>query len=117
MRTAIERLLHAAGMECRLFGSAEELLAEGDSAGAACVISDHRLPAMSGLELLSALRSRGGWPPVIMITAFDTPGQREEATRRGAQAYLVKPFSGIALLDAVRLIVDSEPGQSNVQGG
>ena len=111
MRTAIERLLHAAGLECRLYGSAEELLAEDDSAGAACVITDQRLPAMSGLDLLTALTSRGGWPPMIMITAFDTPGQGDEAARRGAKAYLVKPFSGAALINAVKAVVGSAPNE------
>jgi FixJ family two-component response regulator len=108
MRVAIARLLRVAGLECQTYASAEDLLADEAAALAACVISDQRLPVMSGLELLTTLRARG-WPPVIMITAFNTPGQREEALRRGATAYLVKPFIGTELLDAVKLVIGPNP--------
>jgi FixJ family two-component response regulator len=101
MREAIETLLDAAGFETSAFASAEALLAGGAVEGARCVISDIKLPAMSGLELLTALRACGGWPPVIMITAHDAPSVRFEAERLGAAAYLAKPFIGSALLAAI----------------
>ena len=104
MREAIARLLQAADFEAVAYASAEALLAAGADvgAGAACVISDFKLPAMSGLDLLSELRTRGGWPPVILITAHDSASMRDEARRRGAAAYLAKPFQGHALLAAIR---------------
>ena len=105
MRSAIERLLGVAGFECAAYASAEGLLSDDIGKGAACVVSDLKLPGMSGLELLAALRTRGGWPPLILITAHDAPGLREEAKRCGAEAYLVKPFSGTALLNAVREVI------------
>jgi len=105
MRSAIERLLGVAGFECAAYASAEGLLSDDIGKGAACVVSDLKLPGMSGLELLAALRTRGGWPPMILITAHDAPGLREEAKRCGAEAYLVKPFSGTALLNAVREVI------------
>lgn len=101
MREALGRLLGAAGLECAAFASAEALLASGVDAGAGCVVSDLKLPAMSGLDLLAAMRARGGWPGFILITAHDTPGLREEAERQGAAAYLTKPFHGAALLAAI----------------
>ncbi len=104
MREAMERLLQAAGFGTATFGSAEALLAERDAAGAVCVISDVKLPAMSGLELLRELRTRGGWPPVIMITAHDSAAVRSEAERIGAVAYLAKPFEGSALLASIKSI-------------
>lgn len=106
MRSAIERLLGVAGFECTAYVSAEGMLLDNAREDAACVVSDLKLPGMSGLELLAALRARGGWPPLILITAHDVPGLREEATRCGAEAYLVKPFSGIALLNAVREVIE-----------
>ena len=75
--------------------------------GAACVVSDLKLPAISGLELLAELRARGGRPPLILITAYDAPGLREEAAQRGAAAYLAKPFRGTALLDVVKAVIES----------
>jgi FixJ family two-component response regulator len=108
MRAAIERLLGAGGFACRSYASAEALLA-GDVAGdAACLVSDLKLPAMSGLQLLGVLRDRGGWPPLVLITAHDAPGLREEAARCGATAYLVKPFAGVALLQAVKAAIGPE---------
>ncbi len=101
MREAIETLLEAAGIESAAYASAEALLASGATEGARCVISDLKLPAMSGLELLSVLRARGALPPVIMITAHDEPGIRDEAERLGAVAFLTKPFTGSVLLAAI----------------
>ena len=101
MREALGRLLDAAGLECATFASAEALLTSGVDAGAGCVVSDLKLPAMSGLDLLAAMRARGGRPGFILITAHDAPGLREEAVRQGAAAYLIKPFHGAALLAAI----------------
>jgi len=101
MRDAIERLLAEAGYGCVAFASAEALLALVEDDGAACVVSDLRLPGMSGLELLSTLRERHMAVPVIVTTAHDMPGLREEVIAHGAASYLAKPFRGSALLKAV----------------
>ena len=101
MREAIERLLQAADFETRAYASAEALLAAGAMVGARCVVTDYKLPAMSGLDLLTELSARGGWPPVIVMTAHDGPDLRDDARRRGAAAYLAKPFAGSALLAAI----------------
>jgi two-component system response regulator FixJ len=105
MREAIERLLAAAGYEEAAYSSAEALLARGGPEGAECVVCDLKLPAMSGFELLDVFCAQGGWPPLILITAHDAPGLPEEAVRRGAAAYLAKPFRGTVLLDAVRAAI------------
>src|SRR5271154_1689706 len=101
MREAIEILLSAAGFSTVLYESAEALLAEENAAHALCVISDLNLPAMSGLDLLTELRRRSRQEPVIVITAYETASTRQEAARRGAAAYLTKPFPGAALLAAI----------------
>ena len=105
MREAIERLLAAAGFEAVAYVSAESLLADDAAHDRGCVISDLRLPGMSGLDLLAELRARGWRAPLILITAYDAPGLNDEALRRGAAAYLVKPFHGTALLAAVRAVI------------
>ena len=101
MRRAIRRLLTAARHDCIAFGTAEAMLQSGEAASADCVVSDVHLPAMSGLELVEAMRLTHCQVPVILITAFDTPGGRQEAKRRGVAAYLVKPFGGPELLEAI----------------
>jgi len=105
MREAIERLFGAAGFAAAAYVSAESLLADGAAHDPDCIVSDLRLPAMSGLELLAELRARGWRAPLILITAHDAPGLAEEALRCGAAAYLVKPFHGTALLATVRAVV------------
>ncbi len=100
MRQAIERLLWAAGFKPACYISAECLLAGDSITDAVCIISDFKLPAMSGLELLTELRARGALQPMIVITAHDTTDLRDEVVRRGA-TYLAKPFLGAALLAAI----------------
>jgi FixJ family two-component response regulator len=102
MREAIERLLGAAGIACTAFTSAEAMLADAAAGVAACVVSDFKLPSKSGLDLLAELRARHSCPPLILITAHDAPGLRDEALQRGAADYLVKPFRGTALLASIK---------------
>jgi two-component system response regulator FixJ len=109
MREAIERLLDAAGFACTAFSSADALLARGVDKDSVCVISDLRLPGMSGLELLKTLRDLRISLPLILITAHDAPGMSETAASCGAAAYLPKPFRGTKLLDAVRAATESPP--------
>lgn len=104
MREAIHALLSLSGYRTLLFGSAEAMLAEGAIERPLCVVSDLNLPAMSGLDLMVELRRRS-WPtPVIIITGFDSPSTRREAMRRGAVAYMAKPFPSSALLTAIHNI-------------
>lgn len=105
MREAIESLLGAAGFATAVYASAEALLSGGCLDGALCVISDIKLPAMSGLELLTKLRERRACPPVILITAHDSPDARSKAGQRGAAGYLPKPFAGSVLLAAINDVV------------
>ena len=102
MREAIEALLDAAGVDSIMFESAEALLAACRGAEVACVVSDLKLPGMSGLELMRELHGRCARTPVIVITAHDSPAMRVEAERAGATAYLAKPFLGSALLIAIK---------------
>jgi FixJ family two-component response regulator len=105
MREAIERLLNAAGFTTAVYSSAEELLAVRPVEDDACVVSDLKLPAMSGLELLAQLRRHSWRGPLILITAHDSPGVREAAKQSGVAGYLAKPFLGSTLLAAIRTAI------------
>ena len=102
MRNAMDELLRAAGFKVAAFNSAEELLASALSPSAACLILDVHLPGLSGFELYEQLHPSTGEPPVIFITAHDTPATRARSERLGAAAYLPKPFAGRMLLDALK---------------
>lgn len=97
---ALRRLLEEVGLPSVGYELAEQVLATDACEDAACVVSDLKLPGMSGLELLAALRSQNVTSPFILITANDSPGARAEARARGA-TYLAKPFLGADLLHAI----------------
>jgi len=67
------------------------------SAPADLVISDLRMPGMSGTELLKALREQGNEVPVIIMTAYGTIESAVEAMKLGACDYIVRPFDVEAL--------------------
>ncbi len=66
-----------------------------------CLIIDLQLPGLNGFGLRERLAAAGPLPPVIFISAFDEPETRVQAAELGAQ-FLTKPFSGRALLEAIR---------------
>ena len=103
-RTALGRLLGAAGYDHALFESAETFLASKRDRGWTCLIVDVQLTGMSGVDLQETLRSEGSEAPVIIITAGQTHEIRERAEQAGCAAFLTKPFPGdtlLALLDAL----------------
>jgi FixJ family two-component response regulator len=101
LREALGRVLSAAGFRVAAFVSAEALLEAELPEDTACCVFDIRLPGVSGLALARTLTTRGSTIPVIFMTAFDEPSVREEARRIGAAGYLIKPFGGRELVEAV----------------
>ena len=97
-RTALGRLLDAAGLEHALFESAEAFLASRQDHRWMCLIVDVQLTGMSGIDLQWTLRSVGSEAPVIIITAKGTEGIRERAEQAGCAAFLTKPFRGETIL-------------------
>ena len=97
-RTALGRLLDAAGFEHALFDSAETFLASRQDRGWICLIVDVQLTGMSGIDLQWTLRAEGSEAPVIIITAKLTDAIRERAEQAGCAAFLTKPFRGETIL-------------------
>jgi FixJ family two-component response regulator len=87
----------------------DEFLAAACGDRQACVVSDIRMPGRDALELPKCLAEAGRYTPVVFLTAYDTPENREAARRVGATAYLRKPVDDQALLDAVAWAL-SAPG-------
>lgn len=81
----------------------------GDEEAFDLIISDIRLPGVSGLEILDALHAWGGGPPVILITAFGDAETHERAKRMGVHALLDKPFEIEDLLAEVDTAVGGSP--------
>ncbi len=74
-------------------GSAEEGLARIEARPPDMVLLDHKLPGMSGVELLSLLAERPVELPTVMMTAYATLENAVVATKRGAYDFLAKPFT------------------------
>jgi two-component system, LuxR family, response regulator FixJ len=109
MRDSLEYLLDAASMTASTYASADEFLARLDSLAPGCIVTDVRMPGMSGLELVGALAKRGVPHPVIVITAHGDVAMAVEAMRAGAVNFLEKPFGDEALLAAIRGALSNAP--------
>lgn len=100
-RTAIGRLLSAAGYEPYLYGSAAEYLEADVTRGPACVILDLRMPGPSGLDLQGALARRQHPHPVIFLSGHGDIPSTVRAMRAGALDFLTKPVPTPTLIDAI----------------
>jgi FixJ family two-component response regulator len=102
MRNAVQGLLKAVGLPSQTFASGEEFLKSGQHRQTACLITDIRMPGMSGLELQAQLNAERCRIPTIFITAHGDAKLRMQALRAGAVEFLSKPFDDEALLESVR---------------
>ena len=101
VRRSMSRLVQSFGLAVETFASAEEFLEAPRTRAIPCLILDIHLGGMSGLDLYKRLVASGDPPPVIFITAHDTPQVRSQASAFGAVAYFRKPFDGASLLNAI----------------
>lgn len=107
VRKAVVRLLLAAGFSARGFASGNDFLQNWPVNRPECLVLDLQMPGLSGIEVQRALNRSGAHVPVIIITALDSPGLREECLREGAIAYLRKPLDEALLMDALKIAIDS----------
>jgi two-component system response regulator FixJ len=108
IREALCDLLMVTGLACSTFDSAPAFLS-GDAPGHVdCLITDVRMPGMSGLDLLERMRAGGSDLPVIMLTSVLDPSARARALDLGAQAWLTKPVADDALLDELKAAIGAE---------
>ena len=98
---ACAQALKLADLEVRTFGSAEKALVAFDEDPPAAVVSDVRLPGMSGLELLDVVWQRDCDVPVILITGHGDVSMAVQAMRAHAYDFIEKPFSSPRLVDVV----------------
>ena len=99
VRVATTRLVRLYGFVAHGFSSAEEFLSSPQARDASCLITDLRMPGMSGVELQSHLIAQGRRVPVIFITAFPEADSEKRALAAGAVCFLTKPFDGQTLIN------------------
>jgi FixJ family two-component response regulator len=105
VRTAIKRLLLSMKLPVRLFGSAEQFLAQADSTARGCLILDLRLPGMTGEQLQKQMVVEEWKLPIIIVSAHDDAESKDAALRMGAIAFLRKPFDRQEFLTSVHAAV------------
>ncbi len=102
----LSAILKKTGYEVEVSRTAEEAI---DKASRFCpdtIVADYKLPGMSGIELLKALKQNGSEVPVIMLTAYGTIEKAVDAMRQGAFSYLTKPVNNEEMLIIVREAVE-----------
>ena len=101
MRESLRWLIESAGHVVETFVSANQFLTLYNSQWRGCLILDVRMPTISGLELQSALASRGALLPVIMISGYADVPMVVNAMQTGAMDFLEKPFDDHVLLERI----------------
>jgi FixJ family two-component response regulator len=102
LRTALLRLLEAAGFEARGYASTGDFLLHAALERPGCLLLDLNLPGPSGLELQEELQRRGMTLPVIFLTGRGDIPASVRAMKAGASDFLTKPVEGSTLLQALQ---------------
>jgi RNA polymerase sigma factor (sigma-70 family) len=118
-RTAVTRLLRAAGYEVRSYPTAGEFLLARRDNTPGCLVLDVRMPGPSGLELQEAFGRRNDTLPIIFLTGHGDIPMGVRAMKAGAADFLTKPVQRRVLLHAVQnaLARDGESRKAREQDG
>jgi FixJ family two-component response regulator len=101
MRSSLQRLLLAAGIDNITFSCAQELLSASLPGRPCCLLLDIRMPGMDGMELQSEMVKIGLDLPIVFMTGHGDVPMSVQAMRAGAVNFLQKPFDRRELLDAI----------------
>jgi FixJ family two-component response regulator len=102
IRNSMQDLLNSAGYSAFIFENATSFLGSSVRQSADCLVTDLRMPGMTGLELHEHLSTSGQPIPTIVITAHPKDLTRELACELGITCLLIKPFTPEELLGCVR---------------
>ncbi len=110
VRESLALLVQSVGLEAETFASARDFLDAYRPDRCGCLITDIRMPGMSGLELQEQLSADGHQIPVIVLTGFGDVPTAVRALKGGAVDFIEKPFSPQVLLDLVQqaIVRDAE---------
>ena len=101
------------GYASRVYVTAEQLLQALPTLAPGCIVTDVRMPGMSGLDLVRRLRAEAIDQPVIVMSGQADIALAVEAMKGGAVDFLQKPFRAAALLEAVRAAIENnQPKQA-----
>lgn len=102
VRKSLAFLLTMAGFAVRVHESATNFLAAAPGIGKACLVTDLRMPDMSGVELLEKLNEIDAMVPSVVITGHGDVPMAVAAMKAGATDFIEKPFEDQILIDAIK---------------
>ncbi|MEH0196952.1 response regulator FixJ [Caulobacter sp. CCNWLY153] len=108
-RDSLAFLLETADFRVRTYASALAFLSELGEIESGCVITDVRMPGMTGQELVRRLKAEGSALPVVMITGHGDIPMAVEAMRDGVVDFIEKPFSEARILAALQRALAAAP--------
>jgi two-component system OmpR family response regulator len=111
LAAAVARGLRREGYAVDVCGDGEAALAQAAVYAYDGIVLDLMLPRRDGMEVCRALRERGCWAPVLMLTARGGLGDRIRGLDAGADDYLAKPFDFGELLARLRALVRRAPSE------
>jgi len=111
MRDSLSFMLEAANYKCITYDSAIAFLEALHGLAPGCVVTDIRMPEMSGLELVRGLRERSLSLPIIVITGHADVPLAVEAMKAGVADFIEKPFDDEVFLKAIRQAMAQEADQ------
>jgi two-component system response regulator FixJ len=101
-RQSLAFLIDCAGLQVQSYASAVEFLEAVPDMAHGCIVTDVRMPEMSGIELLGRLKALGVRDPIIVITGHADVPMAIQAMKEGVADFIEKPFSDDAILTAIR---------------
>lgn len=114
-RNALAFLLDCHGFATRTYESATQFLVIARKMEPGCIITDVRMPDITGIELLDRLNGMGVIEPVIVITGHADVPMAIQAMRAGVSDFIEKPFSDEAILSAVQTALASRQNRDEVK--
>jgi DNA-binding NtrC family response regulator len=115
-RRPLQRALEAAGFEVVAVPSAEDALEVLHASAVDVLLTDHRLPGMDGVQLITRIKATHPALAIIVMTAYGTIESAVEARRAGADDYLEKPFEVPDLLRALQRALDQQKSPARGRG-
>jgi FixJ family two-component response regulator len=116
LRSALQRLLAAAGYRVKAYASAGEFLLDPPADAPGCLLLDLRMPGPSGIDLQEALSRHGIRLPVIFLTGHGDLTTGVRAMKAGAVDFLTKPVEREPLLAAVARALELDAAQRAARG-
>jgi FixJ family two-component response regulator len=116
MRAVLDSLLRSVGLEARAHASVDEFLRAKKPDAPGCLVLDVRMPRISGLDFQARLSELGVRLPVILMTGHGDIPMSVRGMKAGAVDFLVKPFRGQDMLDAVAAAIAQDEARRKADG-